>query len=646
MTGSGNTYTADILNRYYGDPDAAYKHPILSFNLFYPREDIAGPRPAGGWPVVMYSELSGFVSQGLNSTVGDAQIIQQAILDRGMALAYALLPVCRGGTTPTGTDQDFTTTLATAMTAGSTSVVVADGSAFPAPTGGTKKSITVDSEVIDYTNRTGNTFSGLTRTAPTSHSIGAPVGHPFNAGQQQWGKAYRGNGCMVGANGNVTPWPGDFPSGYAAAYPTRPHPWLDPLWLNSSKGAMWLTQHLRYYGLGGLGPTDDVLLINPNKILAHGSSAAAISFLWPLCQPDRAGKTGIAHPMGQVSTRLQGAALRQITEHWLTFSFTAPPVGYMFGSVASSPDWDIPGDEMGDTDFNDRGECALDFYGKAEAEVPGITALNNNLPVWISTNTPMDADILALSAATRYVGQTAQGLEGQPHSVYHEYRAKSVFPNWHLVLEDDNNSLLDSTAPYPADEIITTAYHWNGTAPETKTGAGNGLETLYWPIADFLAEAAEAYEPVEEEVLRALETLFRGVKATAGYNTDVAAVYRWEDQPSQLIGPTVMLNALGTQYLDEMEASVMYKVLHVDITLVVKGWQNQSARISAFIADIEKALYADVTLGGLSANLHVRNVDRQLLNPSKEKYAAAFVRAEVKFRHLTGDPYTPFPQSM
>jgi tail-like repeat protein len=72
-------------------------------------------------------------------------------------------------------------TLTLGITASSTTLAVLDGSSFPA----SGSSLVIDNEIIYYTSRAGNSFSGLTRgaasTAAASHSSGAQVRSPILA---------------------------------------------------------------------------------------------------------------------------------------------------------------------------------------------------------------------------------------------------------------------------------------------------------------------------------------------------------------------------------------------------------------------------------------------------------------------------------
>lgn len=68
-------------------------------------------------------------------------------------------------------------TLSSSMTAGSTDVVVADGSDFPS-----SGILRIDSETLTYSSKSVNTLSGLTRPDATEHDSGATVGQVFDSG--------------------------------------------------------------------------------------------------------------------------------------------------------------------------------------------------------------------------------------------------------------------------------------------------------------------------------------------------------------------------------------------------------------------------------------------------------------------------------
>lgn len=92
-------FTPSITDRYYGMPHpvgGGEIHPILRCNVFYG----CGSKPAAGRPVILFTNLSGFIQTSLGTSITSAQYPQQQFLQKGWALVWATLPVARGGSSP------------------------------------------------------------------------------------------------------------------------------------------------------------------------------------------------------------------------------------------------------------------------------------------------------------------------------------------------------------------------------------------------------------------------------------------------------------------------------------------------------------------------------------------------------------------
>ncbi len=648
------TYNADLLDVYYGPPadilQAAYTlhgdatctpdpHPILQFNMFYPKESIAGPMPASGWPVVMFGDFSGFRTTNKLTQITPLQAIQHPILENGLALAYMTFPASRGGAVGTNITEATTTLTADVSSSESypLSIQVDDASNFDAGGG----DIIINGEKMLFDSKTATTLvideveaRGIDGTTIASHVSSDTVVEGFNPSQEQYGKAYRGNGCQPISNGNVTAWPGPFPTDYEDAHPSRPHPMLDPLWLCPVKAAMWLVQFLKFNGIGGDGPAASAVQTSPARIGCYANSAGAIAFLWPAYQTNRAGLTGMGMAgMGAMNTRMTTGCFRNGTERWNVYNKTVlGPVGFAFAqrpAVSGNDDYDLPAANLEDvdTDFSTLGPASPDFYGTSEAETPGITALNNSTNFWWANNAIME--LATINTPTRYIGNGANGLEVVGHTVYNVYRAKQVWPNIYGIIEDgahvDPNIFVDGYLQL--DEIITL------TDPD-----------LFQSAADFLQTNLELLIPVEEVVIRKVESTLAVITYDNGYQVDVRKVLRFEDMPDDVpLAPCIMIDAMDIGYDDGFTNTIMRKTLTLDLTLFLEGWHNQVIRLSTFMAEVEKVLYADETLGTLVENLHLRRGRRHLLNPDTHQYAVAEMSLDVIFRHTIGDPFTPFP---
>jgi hypothetical protein len=389
----------DRVERYYGPPQSILQeafdaesptpddctpneHRILRFNLYYPQESVAGPMPEGGWPLVLYSSLAGYWRGDKEKDLDDDGTITStkascrfahACLEKGIAIAWANLPVTRGENSAPGDWND-------------------------------KESVAWD-----------------------------PV-------ERLWGDKYRGNGVMPIAtsndDGTADDWPGPKPEGY---HLNRPHPWLDPLWLNCSKAAMWLVQYCRYNAINGDGDLNKRLNINPNRIGSFGYSAAGTSFAWPAYQPNRAGSTGMGNEgMGAMDTRLNAAAFQGSTAYWLAFGDTA--IGRLFPQIPGGEepfDYDKCAETMGEVDVNTRRYLGADWFGGMGGEGfggdlgdPGIYQQNKSFPAWWYGDFPMST--AQLDEADRYIQDPTVKIEqelGSQHSVYKAYRVKARLPS-------------------------------------------------------------------------------------------------------------------------------------------------------------------------------------------------------------------------
>ena len=383
--------------RYYGPPQeilqAAFdaespppddctpnEHRILRFNLFYPKTEIAGPMPEGGWPLVLYSSLSGYWKGEKQQAITPSDKFLHTCLENGIAVAWANLPVTRG-------------------------------------------------------------VNSTAENEPDNN----PASVGWNPGQGNWGDPYRGNGVTPIAtsneDGTAVDWPGSMPEGYKETYPDRPHPWLDPLWLNCSKAAMWLVQYCRYNSLNGEGEDDLRLNINPNRIGSFGYSSAGTAFAWPAYQPNRSGRTGMGNEgMGAMDTRLNAAAFQGSTPYWLIFQDEYPPPGRPFPQtpeIANNYSYDKCAYKQEDVDVNTRRYLGADWFGGMGGEGfggdlgdPGIYQQNKSFPAWWYGDVAMSTELLA--EPDRYIQDPTVKIGEEPgsiHSVYKAYRVKARLPS-------------------------------------------------------------------------------------------------------------------------------------------------------------------------------------------------------------------------
>ena len=386
----GQTYTPTSpnpggkTNRNYGNTQATTPHDITRCNVILPDPAI-WPQPDDGYPYVIWFGLSGYNSDGLLNSIGDAQVPQQALLDAGVAIVPATLPLVRD------VNGDTTEILATATT-------------------------------FDLT-----------------------------ADPPQAGPVYRGNGVTPrvgkGPSSTPTPYPGQMPVGYATAFPSRPHPWVDPDWYSAWKCAEDIVRHCKYHSVQGTGQ----LPLNKNKDGAYGNSAGAAAILW-LMNGDKSLVSEHIAWGGQEaeSTRLKTFAIQNPNASMLQLkkeagnggpaAWLAAKRGASDGHDEACVDWDEDSDSV-------QLSLSATWYLSQHAAWPGMKSANDSFVGWCSHNSAMHADVLA--DANRYasnfghVGTSTTG-ETQPHSIYSAYRMMKYLPLVRYVALDD--SYLDPDA--------------------------------------------------------------------------------------------------------------------------------------------------------------------------------------------------------
>jgi hypothetical protein len=148
-----------------------------------------------------------------------------------------------------------------------------------------------------------------------------------------------------------------------------------------------------------------------------------------------------------------------------------------------------------------------------------------------------------------------------------------------------------------------------------------------------------ADESVRERVLRAVEAQLRGIRKDAGYRLDMQTVERDRTTPLQLDSgefPCVFVFE-GPQTVSDAGTHTRAKHLQ----LVLQGWVKTgdgdlSVVVNQLAADIEQAMDADPTLGGLADNVTYQ--DDEALFGLGESLAGIHMNYAVHYRTRRGDP--------
>lgn len=452
-----------------------------------------------------------------------------------------------------------------------------------------------------------------------SSTVNAESDATFNintGSPKTYGPAYRGNGCTVCPQN----WPsvGGAQPGYLAAYPERVHPFLDDLWLMAEKTAIEAVRHMRFYketyNLTG-------------HIGWYGQSGGAVAGLFPAYFLDMADAT---QPESQrsASSRLDwmmGRAGPPAT--WTVYDKTSV-VAQHWGDSSSNPDWDLPNVHIEDTYIQGVLFSQVQYYGQLTAEQ---IALNEALPAWYhaSSRTAVPASMDGVYGKS--IGSIPANVETEIHSSWHTYELKTLFGDGGNVRIGVTTEAVDPLAVSNAADVILDG---------EEAIVADAMEWLDGVLSQWAAP-----EPVEEQVLQALEGVLAGVTLSAGYMTEVRAVYRFPSIPEELpILPVIAVRRAGCVKDHTKWANYTQATLNVDLDLVQACWSDSEVKLSRFIADVEKALMADHTLGNLTHNVRVTSDDRIVAQTpdNSSSIAVAFVSVQVEFRYPKTDPYTAY----
>ncbi len=256
-------------------------------------------------------------------------------------------------------------------------------------------------------------------TATCTVSRGGATGNP---------ETYPGNGLFVPPEAGVPP-------GYSGVVA----PYLDALRPMPQKDVVMLVQHLRW-NAASLG-------IDPDRLVAHGTSAAAIVWMWCVLGPDRGDLWPNAQGQETMPTRVAGALLGGGVTWWPALAPTKPPATFdaWHWPVATAGDYDTPADELAQVDGAWLDAASPLVFGLA----PGVAPLNAALPLYLYYGADNDG--------TGYETQPwTGGTETDPHSVWSGFAWELVMPGTELVLVNPAiaNGIEDAVVPAGMTEAV------------------------------------------------------------------------------------------------------------------------------------------------------------------------------------------------
>lgn len=148
--------------------------------------------------------------------------------------------------------------------------------------------------------------------------------------------------------------------------------------------------------------------------------------------------------------------------------------------------------------------------------------------------------------------------------------------------------------------------------------------------------------PVDEQIMAALKTRFESITGSPNYYNHVLRVERYQPGNLQVIRefPAIVLG----QPQIATEQTVAGRISN-DLEVIVRGALSDretfSTSISKLSADIRRALYSDIQLGGVACWTRIKSEERYELIAENAVLAAVDVVLTVHYRHLLDDPNTP-----
>jgi hypothetical protein len=154
-------------------------------------------------------------------------------------------------------------------------------------------------------------------------------------------------------------------------------------------------------------------------------------------------------------------------------------------------------------------------------------------------------------------------------------------------------------------------------------------------------------EPLVEQIAAALVAVLAAITVAAGYRTTVSGVVRprrLEDHAAADSGIALMQDdpeedgelesgAGGLKmWLQPFRIHCFLQISDADTTAL-------DTRLNRFRSDVEKAIRANPTLGGLATDAIVRPPESWIFKPNRS-FEGVTVNVEIHYRTLENDPYT------
>jgi hypothetical protein len=146
---------------------------------------------------------------------------------------------------------------------------------------------------------------------------------------------------------------------------------------------------------------------------------------------------------------------------------------------------------------------------------------------------------------------------------------------------------------------------------------------------------------VRELILSNLETVLSGITTVGGYENDIASVQRWKQRGNPLKDVPCIIVTAGPE--DKKKGPNPLVTARLKVYLELYSRQDETDAnatdtiLNSILKDIEKALYADVTRGGVAVDTDVQEVvpfGAEVGNG----HSGLIIGVEILYRHLATNP--------
>jgi len=473
------------------------------------------------------------------------------------------------------------------------------------------------------------TGNSLVTSGTSGKETGNPVSDPiFNIdfkqeadGTPHYGPAYDGNGMIVPAPNDLF---GSLPTSYTATplNGSVPHPIQDPRRLNMCMAISMAVQFIIKNAVAmGLNTGD------PYWLGGYGGSGAADALAWVFFGPNR----GAYHFPSATALQQDGidtkGAIKWCALHYWQSKLNALPLTMYISSIAKRP-------AVGGTTHYDTQSVTIDEAGSAQPGAWGALYYGGQ-PAVLANN----------QARPTHLAAEDVGGQGAPFDDTTTERLCTVHDIWFCaamakLLEPAGTGKVEllhgaATAASFIDEAEDAGIVFDGSY------ASN--DDLRAQLMAWLAEATALPEPIEEQVIRQVETALRAITSAAGYRTQVNLVQRWESWNEEAgVYPAILVEALGAAYDDASFHPHVQGALTLALGLLLEGHVDRTARVSRFIADVRKGLQAAFLadqFAQLAVDLHIIGSQRLTTDVAEQPVCGAVLTVEVSYRNRLENTY-------